>query len=104
MTAATPTAKTRKPVARTMRLMYWSARERNGVLVVTEGKKVDSYVLREIEPGYAERAFEFKKDGGDTHHVALERQGHTCDCRGFVAHGHCRHASAALKLLEMGKV
>ena len=115
MTAATPT--TPRPVrksseARSLRLVTWNAASRSGVLQVTQGREVYGYALREIEPGYAERAFQFERldaEGGrlvvgEVYPVAVEREGHSCDCRGFVRHSHCKHASAALKLVELGKL
>ena len=116
MTAATPS--TNKPTTRkgtrprTLRLIRWDASARSGVLRIAQGKEVFAYALREIEPGYAERAFQFDRldaEGGklvvgEVYHVAVEREGHSCDCRGFVAHGVCKHSAAALKLLEIGSV
>ena len=47
----------------------------------------------------AEPAFRFEKLGGepDVYDVRLTEFGWECDCRGFVAHGHCKHVKAVLE-------
>jgi hypothetical protein len=50
---------------------------------------------------------EFRKlgeyDDDARHHVLVEPDGYAeCDCRGFVAHNHCRHAIAATLLVAAG--
>jgi hypothetical protein len=36
--------------------------------------------------------------------VARNGQDHQCTCRGFQAHGHCRHHDAVRQLLEAGHI
>jgi hypothetical protein len=38
------------------------------------------------------------------YHVLLSRQGHSCECRGFLRHDHCKHIAALLALREAGKL
>jgi len=38
------------------------------------------------------------------YHVHLDRQGQTCDCKGFLRWGHCKHASALATLRQHGKL
>ena len=116
MTLAAPAAQKPNPrkakTARTLRLLNWNPAARNGLLEITEGKAITGYALRSIEPGYCERAFRVEKMfvlGGKltvegVHHVGVERKGHHCDCKGFERHSNCKHASAVLKLLELGKI
>ena len=49
-------------------------------------------------------AFQFERLGGDelaVYHVLFEsEQDHSCDCKGFVRHGHCKHVDACKALLN----
>jgi hypothetical protein len=38
------------------------------------------------------------------YHVLLEQDGRSCDCKGHLQHGHCKHADAVLKLVQLGKL
>jgi hypothetical protein len=38
------------------------------------------------------------------YHVLLSRQGHSCECKGFLAHDHCKHIAGLLALQEAGKL
>ena len=55
---------------------------------------------------YGDAAVEFRKlgqfDDDGRHAVMIENGAAVCDCRGFERHGHCRHAIAAMLLLEAG--
>jgi hypothetical protein len=97
----------RKP-ARSLRLVCWNEAQRLGVLSITVGKESATYSLVEIEAGFADRAFRISKvstDGVEADYaVALERQGHSCECLGFLRHGHCKHSDSIRKLLELGKI
>ena len=46
-----------------------------------------------------ETAFRLQKlaDDGAIYDVRLTEFGWECDCRGFVAHGHCKHVKAVLE-------
>lgn len=81
---------------------------KDGTLVIKEGTKHDVYWVEEFypAPGYGPgRAFELKKhvrtatDG--LYHVFAAGEASQCDCCGFVRHGHCRHAAAMVKLVEL---
>jgi hypothetical protein len=53
------------------------------------------------------RAFEVKHldaDGGEAYHVHLTSDGPCCDCKGFTAHGHCKHAEGLTALDARGKL
>ena len=36
----------------------------------------------------------------ETYHVLTGVQYPSCDCRGFEAHGHCKHVAAVQKILD----
>jgi hypothetical protein len=53
------------------------------------------------------RAFEVRKlqaDGGEVYHVNLTSDGPTCDCKGHLQHGHCKHAESLVALDGRGKL
>jgi hypothetical protein len=54
-------------------------------------------VLVEIEPRVHEQR------NADTYHVHFDRTlGDSCDCKGFVAHRHCKHRDALAELRGRG--
>lgn len=93
----------------TPRTLNWDAKA--GTLVIKEGKLHDVYFVEEFypAPGFGSgRAFELRKhvrtaDRG-LYHVLAAGEASQCDCRGFVRHGHCRHAAAMVKLLALGLI
>lgn len=60
-------------------------------------RKTDCYEVEEFActGDFDGRGFRLRK-GVDVYDVFLARNGqdHTCDCRGFCAHGHCKHVEA----------
>jgi hypothetical protein len=86
-----------------------------GLLAITVGKGRTSYLLErvpadfgtafaltklvmvEIEPGVFEQRPDY------TYHVHFDATlGDSCDCRGFVAHRHCKHRDALAELARRG--
>jgi hypothetical protein len=64
------------------------------------------YYLKAIPSDWG-RVFEVKHldaDGGETYHVCLTSDGPCCDCKGFVAHQHCKHAESLTALDALGKL
>ena len=54
-------------------------------------------VMVEIEPGVHEQRPDY------TYHVHFDATpGDSCDCRGFVAHRHCKHRDALAELARRG--
>jgi hypothetical protein len=43
---------------------------------------------------------------GETYHVCLDPAGgrHSCECRGFLRHGHCKHVEALWALRAAGQL
>lgn len=40
----------------------------------------------------------------DHYDVHLSDEGHTCECRGFLRHGHCKHIHSLVALRDQGKI
>ncbi len=81
-----------------------------GTLTIdTDRARVD-YAVTEFPTGWDGRGFHFEKTGAGTDadeagydvFVARNRQDRMCSCKGFTRHGHCKHVSAALALIENG--
>ena len=64
------------------------------------------YWVRRLASDYG-TAFRFEKFGGESYELNLDESGDTCECMGFLAHGHktvCRHVAAAKALIAAGKL
>jgi hypothetical protein len=104
-------AKTRKPrkVVRTVRFGLAPFGDNPGVIEITVDGKTASYFLRRVPSDFGE-AFSLEKftsqgnEEQEVYHVLLEQDGFTCECKGFLRWGHCKHVGAILKLKELGKL
>jgi hypothetical protein len=76
------------------------------VVEITVGDNTTDYFTRRLHSDYG-LAFELVRDTPDdpaVYHVILTEDGRQCDCKGFCAHGHCKHADAIHTLVQLGKV
>ena len=93
-----------KKPARTLKLTV-DAETGLRFLTIRVGKQIDLYWLSDVPTPLDGRVFKLDKFGSaDSYHVVLTRGEQSCDCMGHLRWGHCKHASAALKLCELGKV
>jgi hypothetical protein len=77
-----------------------------GLIEVTVGSDVTRYALAYVPSDFGD-GFRFAKQGGDgaVYHVHLSDEwGRTCECLGFLAHGHCKHVDLAVRLRELRKL
>ncbi len=100
--------KLRKPPARYMRIE--ADPFGGGLIRLTVGKEATVYrtVMIPCDPEFGPYAMEFAKLDESLHvaevyhltvsHGIPERV--ACDCMGFVAHGHCKHADCLTKILH----
>jgi hypothetical protein len=106
-TAARPMVPvTRKPRTRQPRSIRMIS---PGRAIITVGKYEAEYTVTEFivparedeSPG---RGFRCEKFGGEVYDIFLAQNGQddTCDCRGFEAHGHCKHRGGLKALLQRG--
>jgi hypothetical protein len=72
--------------------------------VAPRGKvTTDVYTLREIGTDAADgRAFSLTKPCGETYCCEVTPAGHTCDCKGSLSSGHCKHGESLSALLSNG--
>jgi hypothetical protein len=94
-----------KPI-RTIRLVRPPDHHGVGVFSVTVGDKASYYVLHEIACEIGGRGFEVHRLGlGNLYHVRVGKAVDcSCECLGFLAHGHCRHILGLLALIREGKL
>ncbi len=98
----------RKPrkVVRTVRFGLTPFEGNPGIIDITMNGKTSSYFVRNISSDFG-RGFSLEKtgpDAGEVYHLLLEQDGRSCDCKGHLRHGHCKHADAMLKLVQVGKL
>ena len=99
-----PTAPAPKPT-RTIRLLRPPV---DGVAVfsISTGARVVHYAVHEIRCDIGGRGFAVHKLGlGTLYHVRIGKpQDCSCECKGFLYHGYCRHILGLLALVRQGKL
>jgi hypothetical protein len=102
MTTAT---RTRKPQPRTAKLMLLGNVQ---VLALTTGKDTVFYKLETLlaDAGRGFRLVKAERGNGpeETCDVHLDGQQSTCECKGFLRWGHCKHLESLTALTVAGKV
>ena len=91
---------------RVIRLVRPTTIDGVGVFSVRVGERTTFYTLHEIRCDIGGRGFEVHRLGlGELYHVrvgvAVEC---SCECLGFLRHGHCRHVLGLLALVGRGLV
>jgi hypothetical protein len=109
-TTATAPARQRKPrpkPQRFVRLMVSPAVDGTGVVRLTVAKKADDYFLTPIPADFG-RGFKVEKVGLDcresAYAVNLDGEKRSCECKGYLRHGHCKHSDGLAALVAAGKL
>jgi hypothetical protein len=99
------------PASKSYAVRGWHFVAGPGTLTLTQGrntKDIATYRLVEFRNALG-RAFRLAKIAGgtdaeaDNYDVLIDPAGHdSCECRGFLRHGHCKHVSAVRSLLAEG--
>jgi hypothetical protein len=91
---------------RSIRLVRTPDQDGVAVFSVTAGKATTFYTLREIPCEIGGRGFAVHRLGlGMLYHVRIgTTEECSCECLGFLAHGHCRHVLGLLALVREGKL
>jgi hypothetical protein len=78
-----------------------------GVVRLTVNRKSVDYLLTPLATDWG-RGFRLEKIGldfdGSTYHVNLDGERRTCDCKGGLKHGHCKHADGLAALIADGRL
>lgn len=91
---------------RSIRLVHAPDRDGVGVFCVSVGKDDGYYVLRELPCPIGGRGFEVHRLGlGNLYHVRVGKPEEcSCECKGFLYRGQCRHVLGLLALVREGKL
>jgi hypothetical protein len=102
---AEPTAPPPK-TPRSIRLVRAPDTDGVGVFCVTAGKDNGFYTLRELPCLIGGRGFEVHRLGlGNLYHVRVGKPEEcSCECKGFLYRGLCRHILGLLALIREGKL
>jgi hypothetical protein len=113
MTTTTETARPRqrKPRPKPARFIRWALRpgpDGNGVIRITVGGKAADYLLTPMRADWG-RGFRLDKiglegNGEGPYHVNLGSDGGTCECRGYLRWGHCKHRDGLAALVAACKL
>jgi hypothetical protein len=104
-TISTPRARV-KP-ARSIRLCVKPVNDCTGVVRITVGKDSADYFLTEIPTDFG-RGFRVEKIGLEcqegAYHVNLDGGNKTCECKGYLKWGHCKHSDGLAALVAAGRL
>lgn len=96
----------RKPPPRSIRLVRSPSADGVGVFQLTIGKKSALYTFREIPCDIGGRGFAIHSLGlGNLYHVRVGDPSEcSCECLGFLRHGHCKHVAGLAALIWQGQI
>jgi hypothetical protein len=91
----------RKP-ARSIRLVRPPGEDGIGIFCITVGTDSVFYTMHEIPCEIGGRGFAVHRLGlGTLYHVRVgDAPDCSCECKGFLYHGHCRHILGLLALMQ----
>ena len=93
--------------ARTIRLALAPLPSSPGVVTITARGKAADYLLSRLPSDFGEafRLEKFPPQGGEVYHVLLSADGkHSCECKGFLRWGRCKHADGLAALKRAGRL
>jgi hypothetical protein len=107
---ATTAASQRKPRPKPERRIRLEVRPEHGGLGIVRiwvGQEYADYFLDPIPADFG-RGFKVEKIGlhanDPPYHVHLDGDQRSCECKGFLRHGHCKHADGLAALVAAGRL
>lgn len=104
-----PSVKPARP--KTLRFLRYVPATGTLTLRVVRGRQTveTAYSLERIGSQFGD-GFRLTKNVGhagdecDRYDLHLSDEGHTCECRGNLQHGHCKHVDAVVRLRDLGMI
>jgi hypothetical protein len=89
---------------RAIRLIRPPGRDGIGVFCIRQRERVTYYTMRELPCQIGGRGFAVHRLGlGELYHVRVGLPADcSCECLGFLRHGHCKHVAGLLTLIRHG--
>src|SRR5262249_40891932 len=94
----------RRPQARHVRLCLKPAGTSPGGVRITVGKEAADYFVAPIPADFGRRFVGEEIGQEGRYAVNLDGGKRTCECRGHLAHGHCKHADGLAALVAAGRL
>jgi hypothetical protein len=107
--ATAPARQQRKPRAkpeRRIRLFAAPIATMRGVVRITVGTEAKHYFLAPVPCDFG-RGFQlegFELEGGAKYAVCLDGEKTSCECKGFLKHGHCKHVEGLAALVKASRL
>jgi len=99
--------KPRPKPARSIRLEVRPEGNGFGIVRITVGKEHADCYISEIPADFG-RGFKVEKidltGDGPPYHVNIDGEKKSCECKGFLRHGHCKHADGIVALIATGQL
>jgi hypothetical protein len=91
---------------RSIRLIQAPGPDGVGIFEVTLGKETTTYVVKEVPCSIGGRGFAVHRLGlSGLYHVRIgEPDECSCECKGFLRHGYCKHVLGLLALVREGQL
>ena len=107
MNATTPARAGQRKPERGIRLEVRPEGDCPGIVRITVGNQYADYFLTPMPSDFG-RAFKVEKIGlqvnDPPYHVNIDADKRTCECKGFLRHGHCKHADGIAALIAAGRL
>src|ERR1043165_4670558 len=86
---------------RVLRLLQAPTADSPGSVSITRRKKTEIYVFKEVACDIGGRGFAVHRLGlGNLYHVRIgTRTQSSCECLGYLRHGHCKHIQGLAALI-----
>ena len=105
--APTRQRKPRPKPQRSIRLEVRPEENGLGIVRITVGREYADYFLTPIPADYG-RGFKVEKVGltvnDPPYHVNIDGDNRSCECKGFLHHGHCKHSDGLAALIAAGRL
>lgn len=91
---------------RSIRLVYPPGEQGVGALSITAGGRTTFYTFRELRCDIGGRGFAVHRLGlGALYHVRVGRPADwSCECKGFLFRGYCRHVLGLMALIRQHRI